>query len=147
MPSHSKHRSASLLVQKTLPHFTHRVFLSKPLSPDFMGVDVGSGFGKLMAFLRHRGSHAVQPFTHLCGLATMALPSLKAKTPLGQYSTHFGAPYLAQPSHFSGKIVGYHGVQALAMTKPHHIACWHTHACMLSKSLTVMGYSDPLNVP
>jgi hypothetical protein len=69
--------------------------------------DANSLFGKLMAFLWHRGSHAVQPSTHLCGLATTAFPFWKAKTPFGQNSTHLGLPKEAHPSHFSGKIVGY----------------------------------------
>jgi hypothetical protein len=68
-----------------------------------------------MAFLWHRGSHAVHPLTHLWGFATTAFPSMKENTPLGQYSTHRGLPKGAQPSHFSGKIVGYQGVQALGI--------------------------------
>jgi len=74
------------------------------------------GFGKLMAFLWHKGSHAVHPLTHLWRFITTAFPFMKANTLLGQYSTHRGLPYGAQPSHFSGKIVGYHGVQAPANT-------------------------------
>jgi hypothetical protein len=91
------------------------IFLSKPFSSVFIGDAAYWGFGKVMAFLWHKGSHAVQPLTHLWGLATTAFPFMKANTPLGQYSMHRGLPYGAQPSHFSGKIVGYHGVQALAI--------------------------------
>jgi len=90
--SHSKHKSIFLLVQKILPHFLQVVFLSKPLSPDFIGVEAKSGFGKLMAFLWHMGSHAVHPLTHLWGFATMAFPSLKANTPFEQYSMQRGLP-------------------------------------------------------
>jgi len=60
-----------------------------------------------MAFLWQTGSHAVQPFMHLYGWATMALPLRIVKTPFGQNSTHRGFSSDAQPSHFSGKIVGY----------------------------------------
>jgi hypothetical protein len=85
-------------------HFTLR---SNPFSSDLTIVKADSLFGKLMALLWHNGSHAVQPLTHLCGLATIAFPSWKAKTPCGQNSTHRGLPIFAHPSHFSGKIVGY----------------------------------------
>ena len=65
--SQSMQMSISRLVQNVLPHFMHVTLRSNPLSPDFAGVNVGCLFGKVMAFLWHRGSHAVQPFTHLCG--------------------------------------------------------------------------------
>lgn len=60
-----------------------------------------------MAFLWQTGSHAVQPFTHLYGWATTALPFIIVKTPFGQNSTQRGFSSDAHPSHFSGKIVGY----------------------------------------
>ena len=60
-----------------------------------------------MAFLWQTGSHAVQPFTHLYGWATMAFPFRIVKTPFGQNSTQRGFSSDIQPSHFSGKIVGY----------------------------------------
>jgi len=104
-----------LFVQKVLPHFLHVVFRSKPFSPVFIDVAASWSFGKLMAFLWHMGSHAVQPLTHLWGFATTAFPFIRANTPLEQYSTHRGFPNDAHPSHFSGKIVGYQDVQALAM--------------------------------
>jgi len=91
------------------------VFRSKPFSSVFIGVAASCGFGKVMAFLWHRGSHAVQPLIRLWGFATTAFPFWKVNTPFGQYSTHRGFPNGAQPSHFSGKIVGYHKAQAPAI--------------------------------
>jgi len=82
--SQSMQKSFSLLVQKVFPHFIHVVLRSNPLSPGLTGVKAVCALGKLIAFLWHMGSHAMQPFTHLCGLATMAFPSLKANTPFGQ---------------------------------------------------------------
>ena len=123
MLSQSKHKSLSRLVQKTLPHPLHVVFRSKPFSSGFVDAKPDCGFGKAMAFLWHKGSHAVHPLTHLCGLATTALPSTKANTLFGQNSTQRGLPYGAQPSHFSGKIVGYHGVQALAIATTTRLTC------------------------
>ncbi len=99
--------SVSLFVQNSLPHFMQTVFLSNPLSTDVAWLSAVFLFGKLMAFLWQSGSHAVQPFMHLKGYATKAFPSWNVKTPFGQKSTQRGFPNLTQPSHFSGKIVGY----------------------------------------
>jgi len=65
--SQSMQMSVSLLVQKVLPHFMHIVLRSNPLSSDLAGVKAVVLLGKLMAFLWQTGSHAVQPFMHLCG--------------------------------------------------------------------------------
>jgi len=109
--SQSMQMSLSLFVQKFFPHFMQTVFLSKPLSSDVTGLNVVILCGKLIAFLWHSGSHAVQPLTHLCGWATMAFPSRISRTLFGQNSTQRGFSNEAQPSHFSGKIVGYHTPQ------------------------------------
>lgn len=81
-----------LFVQKVLPHFEHFTLCSNPFSSALTGASAFSLLGKLMALLWHRGSHAVQPLTHLCGFATIAFPSWKAKTSCGQNSTQRGFP-------------------------------------------------------
>lgn len=104
-----------LFVQKVLPHFEHFTLCSNPFSSALTGASAFSLLGKLMALLWHRGSHAVQPLTHLCGFATIAFPSWKAKTSCGQNSTQRGFPIFMQPSHFSGKIVGYQAPHVCAI--------------------------------
>jgi hypothetical protein len=52
-------------------------------------------------------SQAEQPIKHLSGCITTGLPFWKAKTPFEQNSTHRGFSRFAQPSHLSGKTVGY----------------------------------------
>jgi hypothetical protein len=49
--SQSMQISLSLFVQKSFPHFTQTVFLSKPLSSDETGLKVGILCGKLIALL------------------------------------------------------------------------------------------------
>lgn len=107
--------SFSRFVQKDLAHFRHVVLRSKPLSFEVTRPNVFSPLGKFMAFLEHSGSHAVQPLTHLCGWATKAFPSRNSRTPFGQNSTQRGFPNDAHPSHFSGKIVGYHTPHTLVI--------------------------------
>jgi hypothetical protein len=49
--SQSMQTSISLFVQKFFPHFMQTVFLSKPLSSDVTGLNVGILCGKLIALL------------------------------------------------------------------------------------------------
>jgi hypothetical protein len=104
----SKQTFLELFVKYVFPQTVQVHFRSKSLLPSPLGKPEfdAKKDGKTMAFLGHKGAHAVQcnislPPPHLLGKETIAFSSLKVKTPFGQKSMHRGLPVLVQPSHLS----------------------------------------------